>query len=69
MWVARGPPSVAALTALIFIAAITVLTTGLVAQRHHVLDAVLGHHTMLRPSCLTHPLPVPLPGELGPSLR
>lgn len=50
-----GTPSVAALTTTIFIATITVLTTGLVTQCHLVLDAVLGHHTMLRhPASLTH---------------
>lgn len=56
-----GTPSVAALTTITFIAAITVLTTGLVTQCHlvldAVLDAVLGHHAMLsHPASLTHRL-------------
>lgn len=70
-----GTPSVAALTTITFIATIAVLTTGLVTQCHlvldAVLDAVLGHHTMLsHPASLTHCLSTcqgswaPVSGEL-----
>lgn len=68
-----GTPSVAAFTTIIFIATITVLTTGLVTRCHlmldAVLDAVLGHHAMLsHPASLTHHLSA-CQGSGGPRHR